>query len=157
MINEYNISVVAVDNFEYKPEVINNVKVSFPKPTTVDISKLLMQLTAGKVDVYVTEYNKDVYWVKLDIKEGKILIFNMTNKDFGVHILTISIYDYCFGRYFNSYLVVEIYPHNPPTVVGTISNLTAYICFKILKLKTLYKLSMMLILLKIIDIWHACQ
>ena len=32
-----------------------------------------------------------------------------------------------------------------------------YICFKILKLKTLYKLSIMLILLKIIDIWHACQ
>ena len=33
----------------------------------------------------------------------------------------------------------------------------SYICFKILKLKTLYKLSIMLILLKIIDIWDACQ
>ena len=47
--------------------------------------------------------------------------------------------------------------HAHPPESTPIEETKLYICFKILKLKTLYKLTMMLILLKIIDIWHACQ
>ena len=43
-----------------------------------------------------------------------------------MHLLTISIYDIWFLKYFNSSVEIEISPSHPPSATGGITDITAY-------------------------------
>ena len=122
--NQYSILIKVANDFEYNPDTIEDVIVLYSNSAEIDISQLLYN-SISKVEVVLHEGSKEVTWAKY-IDNKTILISNFTQYDFGVHNLTVSIYDSCFMKTFESAVVVKLYPHSPPTAVGTIQNLTAY-------------------------------
>ena len=87
---------------------------------------LLYQSKSHAFNIEIKENNKDIRWAYFEYKDNIITISNYSKADFGEHNLSILIYDEWFSRYFNSSLKVILSPPLPPSVVGTISNVTAY-------------------------------
>ena len=124
--NKYSINVVVVDDFEYIPIRIDTIKISYPKPKIVDISGLLYQFGINQISISLEENDQKVSWAQYNYDKMTIMFSNMTKQDYGDHILRVLIYNSWLKRFFEAYLVVEIYPKNPPTAVGTLSNMTVY-------------------------------
>ena len=124
--SKYSINVIVVNDFKYIPNPISRIKVSYPKPKIVDISELLYQFNINQISISLEENGQKVSWAQYNYDKMTIIFSNIAKQEYGDHILKILIYNSWFKRFFEVYSVVEIYPYNPPTVIGTISNMTAY-------------------------------
>ena len=134
LTNDYLLNVSAIDSFEFKPKNISNVMVFYPEVTRVNISSFLIQSANHSYNIYIQENNTNIGWIKFEEVSQSIVIFNYNQNHFGMHLLTISIYDNWFLKYFNSSVEIEISPSHPPSATGGIIDITAYQGQKIVKL-----------------------
>ena len=93
LTNDYFLNVSAIDSFKFKPKNISNVMVFYPEITRVNISSLLIQSANHSYNIYIQENNTDIEWIKYEEVDQSIVIFNYNKSHFGMHLLTISIYD----------------------------------------------------------------
>ena len=126
LTNNYNLSIAVIDNFKYNPVKIDNITVYYPRAKEFSISKLLSMLVNHATSVNIKENSEDVEWANYVAGDQSILISNYSQNNYGVHNLTISIYDYCFRKTFESFIIVEITHQHPPVATGSISNITVY-------------------------------
>ena len=65
----------------------------YPDITQVNISSLLVQSANHSYKIYIQENNTDIEWIKYEEVSQRIVIFNYNQSHFGMHLITISIYD----------------------------------------------------------------
>ena len=128
LTNSYVLNVNVVDQFEYSPAEIDLIQAKYSKSTEASISKLLNQFANHSFSVSLKENNQDIKWVKYIPDRQSILISNLAFRDIGVHNLSVSIFDGCYLKTFTAFVIVQVVAQHPPTVVGTISNVTAVTC-----------------------------
>ena len=106
LINKYSINVIVVDDFEYIANPIGIIKISYPKPKTVDISGLLYQFDINQISISLKENDEQVSWAKFNYDKMMIIFSNMTKQDYGDHNLKVLIHNSWFKKFFEAYLVV---------------------------------------------------
>ena len=126
MTNNYTFSISVVDKFEYYPDEISLIQAKYSKSTETSISKLLNKFANHSFSVSLKENNQDVKWAKYIPDSQSILISNLKINDIGIHNLSVLIFDGCYLKSFTAFVIVQVVVQHPPTVVGTISNMTVY-------------------------------